>query len=417
MKRQGWRWSDLPPARAAVREARELAKCSGVRLFIAGGAVRDLLSARPIRDVDLVLEAEIRGFARDLAQRLQASLRVHARFGTATLTLPDGSRLDVAAARKETYAAPGALPSVSMPASIEEDLARRDFTVNAMALEISPTRRLVDPFGGRLDLARGLLRVLHARSFVDDPTRAFRAVRYAHRLRFRIAPATRRAVGAAIRAGAFDRVSGDRIRRELVKIFAEPDPAGAVRRIQALGLDSAIEPAMARAPRAGARIRAAEERSRGRGDVGWLGYFLAWMGESRGADARRIASRLQLAGKERSTWLRWPETRRRLSVGLSRLAPSQIVRRTAGLSGDELVALAAFASAGDRRALDAARQRHPQVRLRVSGSHLLDAGIPTGAAIGKALARTRDARLDGKISAEQELAFAVDAARREAARR
>jgi tRNA nucleotidyltransferase (CCA-adding enzyme) len=377
--------------------------------------VRDLLSGRRVRDVDLAVEDASGEFARSLARRLGASLRVHDRFGTATLTLPDGARLDVAATRREAYRFPGALPEVEPHARIEEDLARRDFTINAMALEIAPGSRLVDPFVGRRDLDRRVIRALHDGSFQDDPTRALRAVRYASRLGFRLDPATRRAISRAVRAGAFDRVSGARLRAELTKILSEPGRADSVRRLRSLRLDGAIEPSLARAAGAAARIEAAEAPSRARPGVTWLCYLLAWMAGSRPRSARRVAERLDLRGTDRERLLGWAGTLRRLRPGLARLKRSEVARRTSGLSDDEVVAAAALLAAVDRRAL-LTRGGRDHVALRIRGSDLLAAGIPAGPAIGQALARTLDARLDREISARQELAFAVRSARSEARR-
>ena len=401
--------------RGAVAEARRLARETGTRLHLAGGVVRDLLSGRAVRDVDLVVEGAAADFARRLAKRLgpDAAVKVHERFGTATLTLAGGSRLDLASSRREAYAAPGELPRVTPGASIEEDLARRDFTINAMAMELAPGRRpgVTDPFGGRRDLARRTVRALHAGSFEDDPTRAFRAVRYANRLGFRIDPATRRAIRRAVESGAFDRVSGARLRAELVKLFAERGRGAAVRRLHALGLDSAIRPALGRASRSGAirRLSIAEGLAAGREGVTWLCYLLAWMGRMTTESAHALAARLELAGREAGRLHGWPRTLRRVSPGISRRRPSEIARRTAGLSEDELLAAASLVRGADRRVLTPGGA--PGLRLRIGGADLVAAGIPAGPAVGEALARTLDARLDGEIPAGDELAFALRAAR------
>ena len=377
--------------------------------------MRDLLAGHPVRDVDLVVEGDGVEFARALAQRLRAPIRAHERFGTATLTLSAGNRLDVASTRRESYAAPGALPAVAFPASIAEDLARRDFTVNAMALALAPGRGLVDPYGGRADLAGGVLRALHDASFRDDPTRALRAVRYANRYGFRLDSATGRAMREAAKTGVFARVSGDRLRRELIKILEEPGRASAVRRLRGLGLDLAIAPPLARVKGAGARLNAVEALSvvatDGEG-VTWLAYLLAWMGTLPARDVREVARRLDVSGTERARLLAWPATRRRLSRGLARRRPSEIAKRTAGLSRDELVAAAAGLAAPDRRVLRKSLAPGSRGRLSIRGADLLAAGIPPGEAIGRALARTRDALLDRVIAPEEELAFALREARR-----
>src|SRR5262249_48347946 len=178
------------------------------------------------------------------------------RFATATLELEDGRRLDVAATRRERYGRSGALPDVTPGVPIEEDLARRDFSIGAMALTIVRRPRLLDPLGGRDDLRRGLVRILHARSFVDDPTRVFRAVPYAARLGFRLEPSTRRALVAAVAGGALDRISADRLRREIRLILEEPEHGRAIASLQRLGVAAAVHPILAR-PGASRRLRRA----------------------------------------------------------------------------------------------------------------------------------------------------------------
>lgn len=370
--------------------------------------MRDLLLGRPIRDVDLVVADDAIRFAARLAEELRAETEAHRRFGTATLFLPGGGRLDLAGARREAYPRPGALPEVFPAASIEEDLARRDFTVNAMALELAPGRRLVDPHGGRADLAKKRIRFLHPRSPADDPTRAFRAVRYATRLDFRIAPEARRSIASAVAGGAVDAVSGDRLRRELALILAEPEPGRGVRSLGRLGLDAAIHPALSD-PRAGARVAAAA-RVAAQG-AGWLCYFLAWMGPTRKGPLQGIADRLAFAGRDRKRLLAWPDTRAALAPGLSALAPSELSRRLRGRRLEDVVAAAAELPARDRGALLRGFAASGGLRLSVRGSDLVAAGVPPGPRIGCALAGTLAAREDGRISEAEELDFAVGLAR------
>src|SRR3954452_1104331 len=195
------------PALERVREA-----AGDVPVYLVGGAVRDLLLGRERTDLDVVLE----GDAAALGRRLGGEVRAHERFATAMVAL-DGLVLDLATARSETYPRPGALPEVR-PATLAEDLARRDFTVNAMAVPLTDEAELIDPHGGARDLERGLLRVLHERSFVDDPTRALRAARYAARYGFDLEPDTER----LLREADLETVSRDRVEAELRKLAAEP---------------------------------------------------------------------------------------------------------------------------------------------------------------------------------------------------
>src|SRR5437764_5363389 len=158
--------------------------------YLVGGTVRDLLAGRPPRfDFDLAVVGDGETYARQLAERLGGRVTAHDRFGTATVHYWQHSHVDVATSRTESYPAPGALPEVAPARSIEEDLRRRDFTINAIAV-VLPGGELVDPFRGREHLADELVRVLHERSFEDDPTRLFRAARYEARLRFRMDPKT-----------------------------------------------------------------------------------------------------------------------------------------------------------------------------------------------------------------------------------
>src|SRR4051812_27141644 len=192
--------------------------------WVVGGAVRDLLLRRPVAGLlDVVVEGDAPAVARRAAARIGGRLVVHERFGTATV-LVDGGGLDVATARRETYARPGALPDVEPGASVEEDLARRDFTVNAIAMRLSDGALRAHP-EAFADLRAGVLRVLHDRSFVDDPTRLLRLARYSARLAFPAEPATWALAAAAIRARAPSTVSASRLGGEVRLLLREPLPA------------------------------------------------------------------------------------------------------------------------------------------------------------------------------------------------
>jgi tRNA nucleotidyltransferase (CCA-adding enzyme) len=181
-------------------------------VYLVGGAVRDLLLGRPGADLDLMVE----GDARALAAQLGGANSEHERFGTVEVEV-EGHEVDIVGARTETYPEPGALPVVTPAESIEEDLARRDFTINAMAIPLQGEVRLIDPHGGRADLGQGRLRVLHDRSFVDDPTRAIRAARYASRFGLGLEPRTEE----LLRQADLTTVSADRRRTELERLAAE----------------------------------------------------------------------------------------------------------------------------------------------------------------------------------------------------
>ncbi len=215
-----------------------------MRVALVGGFVRDRLLGTTPDDFDLVIEGDATTLSRDLETTLGGHLRVHRPFGTATWQAPDRHTFDLASARHEHYTAPAALPTVRLGASLEQDLARRDLTINAMALPLTRdgVGELVDPTNGRADLAARAIRVLHPQSFVDDPTRLFRAVRYAARYGFSLTPDTISRVPSGI--AYLSDLSGDRIRHELELIAIEPTAASAMAELAQVGVLTAVHPAL-----------------------------------------------------------------------------------------------------------------------------------------------------------------------------
>ncbi len=238
-----WRLVERVAARASA---------AGTPLYLVGGAVRDLLLGRPALDLDLVLPGDAVALARQIAAPAAWPVTAHPAFGTATVALPPKMRagpggtttLDFVTARRERYPAPGALPRVE-PADLAADLARRDFTINALALTLPPAAPgLIDPHGGRADLASGTIRILHPGSFRDDPTRILRALRYAARFGFTLAPETHAALRAAVHGDDLARLNPGRMRHELERTLAEAAPAPALAMLEAEGVLAAIDPAL-----------------------------------------------------------------------------------------------------------------------------------------------------------------------------
>ena len=237
----------MPPARAQIprsverllREVGRLANQRGMQAYAVGGCVRDwLLGLTQTPDLDVTVEGDGIAVARAAGPALGGTLTVHQQFGTATRLLRRraGPRwVDFATCRRETYARPAAYPAVA-PGTLEDDLFRRDFTLNAMAAALSPARfgALVDPFQGARDLRRRQLRILHARSFLDDPSRLLRGVRFAQRFGLRWEPGTRRAARDAASAGALGWLNAGRLRRELERMCGEPDPLACFQGLAAL---------------------------------------------------------------------------------------------------------------------------------------------------------------------------------------
>jgi tRNA nucleotidyltransferase (CCA-adding enzyme) len=345
-----------------------------VPAYVVGGAVRDLLlGVGDGPDLDVAIEGEVE----TLSEVPGFELEREGLFLTGRLEL-DGVKVDVARARSETYPHPGALPEVR-PATIAEDLARRDFTVNAMAYPLADAEgaELIDPHGGLGDLRAGLLRVLHERSFLDDPTRALRAARYAARFGFELEPGTVKLLDGI----DLSTVSDDRIQGELRRIAAEDDPAGALRLIVEWGVMPALDPA--------APDRVAEV-ARLASDPPWAGW----------AD-RELAVML-------ATVRPLPQIRELAAATPER--PSEIVRLAEPWDPAQLLVARALGAEW----LDRYAEELRLVRLEISGEDLIGAGIPEGPAIGHGLEAARSGKLDGEISGrDEELRIALAAARGE----
>ncbi len=215
------------------------------QVYLVGGSVRDLLRNERNLDLDLVVEGQGIAFARELASELGGRVRSHQRFNTAVVILPDGFKLDVATARTEYYEAPGVLPTVEA-SSIKKDLYRRDFTINTLAVKLNGQHFgvLLDFFGGQRDLKDRTIRILHNLSFVEDPTRAFRAIRFAVRFGFRIGKHTANLMKNAVRMNLMEKVSGSRLYDELLLMFSETSPAKSVRELSRYSLLQSIHPSI-----------------------------------------------------------------------------------------------------------------------------------------------------------------------------
>jgi tRNA nucleotidyltransferase (CCA-adding enzyme) len=402
---------DVPPPNELLAAVRSLPAApvllghltDAVPVYLVGGAVRDLLlGGRPL-DLDLAVD----GDPAQVVDALGGEVRTHDRFGTSTVSL-DGFTYDLARSRRETYAHPGALPDVS-PAPLSDDLLRRDFTVNALAIA------LVGPAAGSLeaaplgveDLERRCLRVLHDRSFIDDPTRALRLARYASRLEFEIEPHTRALLESALDAGAISTVSGSRIGAELRLLARERDPISALRCLGELGIAHAIHPALGLDDEPLARRALALLPNDGRRDL--LALALA----ARHVPPPELAyllHTLAFEAADRNAILAAATKAPTLAGDLGRAGrPSEIAGAVAD-AGPELVALAG-ALGPEREAREwLGNLRH--VRLEIDGNDLISAGVREGPAIGVGLHAALCAKLDGRVSGrDAELGEALQAAR------
>jgi tRNA nucleotidyltransferase (CCA-adding enzyme) len=365
-------------------ELRALDLPSGEGVYLVGGAVRDFLLGRESFDIDLAVE----GDAIEFARRLGGQVTAHGRFGTAVVRFPDGRQLDVVTCRRETYAAPAALPDVE-PGTIADDLARRDFTVNAMAASLGEDfGRILDPHGGRADLEIRTIRVLHERSFVDDPTRIFRAVRYEARLGF---PMDQQTEGLALEGvGGIGLLSPARMREEVVALLSEDEAERALDRLAELAAAPKLEPGLIgrldtlRAeldPDAPTwRVRLTALAAAHPGLIGRLSL--------RRQDARAVEEAIAVA---------------------PRLAEATDPVEIADLAGrapeGALLALAERDSATLRDWFTRLRD----VRLEVTGADLAELGVPESPRVGEILEELRRRRLRGELDGrEAELAAAKE---------
>jgi len=372
-------------------------------VYLVGGTVRDILLAERSFDVDIAVEGDAIALAQALADALGGRVRAHEKFGTAVVVYAHGERVDVVTARTEFYDAPAALPSVEH-ASIREDLFRRDFTINAMAVSLKGDDygRLVDPFGGRVDLEEKRIRVLHNLSFIDDPTRIFRAIRYENRYGFRMDEHTLGLARGCIEMGLVGDLSSARLRDELVALLEEGEVDHSILRLAELGADRAIHPHLAADDEAVgllARLRALAQQYEIEVPAWRLGL---------------IALARKLPPDEVYGWLQRLKMRRRDTEQIA--AAVTVGPRIVERLRDQDVEPAETAALADRYAPDAPlfalalANQEPlhayfrglrDVRLEVSGTDLADLGLAESPRVGEILAELRRRKLNGELDGRE----------------
>lgn len=401
-------FSGLPHAELeAVESLIGLARQRSLPLYIVGGPLRDLLLKQPSLDIDVTVEGDGMTFAREAADTLRLHLAQHPDFLTSTLRARTDAgrraaafRIDIATARAETYRRPGALPAVR-PASIREDLLRRDFTINAMGLALSGDEagELLDPAGGEPDLRSKLVRVLHDNSFVDDATRILRAARYEARFGFRLESRTESLLRS--QAGYLGAISGSRIHHEVSRILSEPQPECALLRLDELGALARLHPALSFAPslaRAFATLRKAHQHA----VPAAFWPLLAWHASP--DEVPGIARRLAVTGAQRDSLAAMPALRgMEPRLGDSSLSTSDLSDLLSPHPPAAVHALAAATDSGvvRERCLDfLERSRH--VRTALDGHDVLALGIPAGPEVGRVLRRLRVAKLNGEVISRED---------------
>ena len=405
-----------------LQEAGVLARQLGWEAYAVGGFIRDILLGRPNLDIDLVVEGDGIKFASALVERLGGRIKAHRKFKTAVCILDDGRRVDVATARLEYYQYPAALPTVEL-SSIKMDLYRRDFTINALALRLNPGQfgQLVDFFSAERDIKNKQIRVLHSLSFVEDPTRILRAVRFEQRFGFRIGGQTMRLIKNALQLNLFEKLSGSRITHELRLIVAEDSALDILDRMSGLGLLKAIHPLLQLTED---RMRVLRELEKvfnwykllyldDQADP-WQLYFLGLTMGTKREELSLIARRLNFSKREERDFLalrdhvgdalmrlmNWREGRTPLSRLYFILSPIP-------LEG-VLFLMARSQKEHIRRNLSQHLARLRYETIEVTGTDLIEMGIPEGPVFAKILERILAAKIDGVVDTrEDQLALAL----------
>ncbi|MBI3040909.1 MAG: CCA tRNA nucleotidyltransferase [Chloroflexi bacterium] len=380
-----------------MQQAGLAAASQGESLYLVGGGVRDLLLGRTNLDLDLVVEGDAIKLARRLAASTRGEITTHPRFRTATLRWNKWN-IDLITARSETYARPGALPTVQ-PGSIDMDLFRRDFTINSMAIALTSSRygQLLDPYGGRNDLEHKLIRILHDKSFIDDATRIWRGLRYEQRLDFQFEPNTLRLLRRDI--PLLDTISGDRIRHELELILKEAFPEKSLRHADELKVLSKLHPGLK------GDNWLAEKFGQARfSNLPLAALYLALLAyRLSGEETEGLISHLRLRKSLAQTLRDANSLKAKLGLLADpELAPSRIYALLHDYSSTAITANSLAAdSLVARRHIQTFLTRLRYVRSTLSGNDLQKLGIAPGPRMKAILQHLHDARLDGEVSSKK----------------
>ena len=399
----------------------EKAEEIGFDAYVVGGFVRDLFLYRNNEDIDIVIEGDGIEFAKKYAKIVGARIHSHAKFGTAVIIFPDGFKIDIASARMEYYKFPAALPTVEM-SSIKLDLYRRDFTINTLSIQLNPDRfgLLIDFFSAQKDLKEKIIRVLHNLSFVEDPTRVFRAIRFEQRFGFSIGKLTSGLIENAVKMGFFKRLSGRRVFAELHQILEEENPLSAISRMNEYHLLHVIHPSIilnndlislfksVKKVLSWHDLLFLEEPY-----MKWAVYFLALLRSCDKETVSEICKRFEIAPRHRSIFCKERFEADRFISWMERHLPAKNSTIYRGISVFKIELILYMMAATKNEALKRSisnyftQLRH--IEISIKGKDLKELGLEPGPIYREILEAVLDGKLNGRIKTRrEELAFVKD---------
>ncbi|MCP4020316.1 MAG: CBS domain-containing protein [Desulfobacteraceae bacterium] len=402
-----------------LESAGKIGQDLGYNMFVVGGFVRDLLLNRKTDDIDIVVEGDGIAFAKAFAKKRKCRINTYKKFSTAVIIFPGNLKIDVASARREYYQTPAALPIVEK-SSIKLDLARRDFTINTLAISLNPGTFgvLIDFFGASRDLKDKTIRTIHNLSFVEDPTRIFRAIKFANRFGFKIGKVTSNLIKNAIKINSFKNLSGLRVLSELKQIFEEDNPIPAIKTLQKYGLEKILHPKLEITPKTYDLLESVNKTLSWHDLLyvddeyyRWSLYFMAILHRCPYAVCDKICSTLKIPLKERKTVLeKRYKAENRLEL-INNTMPLTKVELYWGLIDFKteliLYMMALTDNENVRKAISYFYTHHKSINPVIQGRDLIKIGIPPGPVFTQILKEVLNAKLNGKVKTKkQELAFA-----------
>lgn len=401
-----------------LRDLGTVAEEMKVNIYVVGGFVRDIFLHRENLDIDLVIEGDGIEFARKVTSKHNGRVKIHRTFGTAVITFPDGFKVDVASARLEYYEYPAALPKVEM-SSIKLDLYRRDFTINTLAIRLNPSffGELIDFFGARKDIKEKTIRVIHNLSFVEDPTRILRAIRFEQRFGFRIGKLTFSLIENAVKLNFLDRLDGRRLLSELVLMLQEDEVILNIRRMHEFNILRFIHPKVTFDNVARMllenisevinwyELSFLEEKYER-----WKVYFLGLIDGLNKNEVLSLCTHLSMNGKEEKEMLHLRECTRGVLMKMAKkksMSNSQLFHLLSPLSTECLLYLMARVTKKQaKKAVSTFLTQFRHAKIKTTGEDLKKLGLPPGKLYKKILDSLLDAKIDGKVrSKREEIAF------------